>query len=58
MHSTQEKIRPLVIENKRTIKSFTRNDKANCKFKNVFYWYESRSKGYRTKAGYTCKLMR
>ena len=36
MHSTQEKIRSLVIGNKRTIKSFTRNDKANCKFKNVF----------------------
>ena len=36
MHSTQEKIRSLVIGNKRTIKSFTRNDKANCKFKNCF----------------------
>ena len=36
MHSTQEKIRSLVIGNKRAIKSFTRNDKANCKFKNFF----------------------
>ena len=36
MHSTQEKIRSLVIGNKRTITSVTRNDKANCKFKNVF----------------------
>ena len=34
MHSTQEKIRSLVIGNKRTIKSLTQNDKANCKFKN------------------------
>ena len=36
MHSTQEKIKSLVIGNKRAIKSFTRNDKANCKFKNCF----------------------
>ena len=36
MHSTQEKTRSLVIGNKRTTKSFTRNDKANCKFKTLF----------------------
>ena len=36
MHSTQEKIRSLVIGNKRTIKSFTRNNKSNCNFKNFF----------------------
>ena len=48
MHSTQEKIRSLVIGNKRTIKYFTRNDKADCKFKNLSYRYESRSKGYHT----------
>ena len=51
MHSTQEKIRSLVIGTKRTIKYFTRNDKANCKFKNVYIGMKVIVEGYHTKAG-------